>query len=167
MTRPCPTCAGEAVVPSLDTLAIEVERRLRRVAESSPSEAFLIEVHPRAAAALLADEGSRLRQLESLTSKSFNLEGVAHLALDAVQVAAEGTREVIERAALPVALGSEIEVHIDEVHAYNRRDGVGRLDGYPVCVAGAAGLVGHHVRVVVDEVSRYFALAHLAETADK
>ena len=147
-------------------MAIEVERRLRQVAESSASEAFLIEVHPQAAAALLADEGARLRQLESLTSKSFNLEGVPHLALDAVRVAAEGTREVVERAALPVVLGSEIEVHIDEVHAYDRRDGVGRLEGYPVCVAGAADLVGRNVRVVIDEATRYFALAHLAEGVD-
>ena len=83
---------------------------------------------------------------------------MAHVAVDAVRVAAEGSRDVIERAALPVVLGSEIEVRIDEVHAYNRRDGVGRLEGYPVCVAGAAELVGHHVRVVIDEAARYFAV---------
>src|ERR687895_1639213 len=47
LTKPCPTCVGEGVVLSAETVAIEVERHLRELAVERPdSEAFLIQVHP-------------------------------------------------------------------------------------------------------------------------
>jgi ribonuclease G len=48
ITKTCPTCNGEGVVLSEETVAIEVERKLRDlVAEKPKPEAFLIQVHPR------------------------------------------------------------------------------------------------------------------------
>src|SRR3712207_7645982 len=48
LTKPCPTCAGEGVVLSEDTVAIDLERKLRDLAAERPaSEAFLVQVNPR------------------------------------------------------------------------------------------------------------------------
>ncbi|GAB4245179.1 MAG: Rne/Rng family ribonuclease [Thermoleophilia bacterium] len=160
MTSPCPTCRGEGVVLSVETLVLATERRLRRLAAGSQAEAFLIEVHPRVAGALLAGDRARLRALESETGRSFVVEGVSHLPEDGFAVAAEGAREVITRAGLPLSAGQEVDVTIDEVHIYNRRDGIGRVEGLTVCVAGAAGAVGRTIRVAVDEVTRACAYAH-------
>src|SRR5205085_11903232 len=46
MTRPCPTCDGDGVVLSEETIAIEFERRLREIASRAPRkiEAFLIQI---------------------------------------------------------------------------------------------------------------------------
>src|SRR5205807_6313012 len=61
MTRPCPTCDGEGVIKSEETIAIEIERRLREIAKASPGkpEAFLVQLTPRVTAEFIGD-GSRL-----------------------------------------------------------------------------------------------------------
>ena len=53
MTKTCPTCDGEGVVKSEETIAIEVERQLRElVAEAGADgpEAYLVRMNPRVTA---------------------------------------------------------------------------------------------------------------------
>src|SRR5215204_435588 len=53
MTKACPTCGGEGVVKSEETIAIEAERRLRElVAEAGASgpEAYLVRMNPKVSA---------------------------------------------------------------------------------------------------------------------
>ena len=60
LTKPCPTCNGEGVVLSEETVAIEVERKLRDLAVERPdAEAFLIQVHPRVSGWLSGAPGGR------------------------------------------------------------------------------------------------------------
>ena len=75
MNKPCPTCDGEGVVRSEETIAIDVERRLRKLAKESKSEAFLVQVHPRVAAILIGGGGKPLRELEEETGKHFHFQG--------------------------------------------------------------------------------------------
>jgi len=160
LTETCPTCDGEGVVVSVDSLAIDAERRLRELVTSSTAEAFLVEVN--AEVALVLEEEGRLGALEADTGKHVVAEGVSYLEPGEVRMAAEGSRQVIDRAALPLAEGQELTLTIEEVHVYNRRDGVGRVDGYPVCVAGAADRVGKRVEVVVQRATRNCAEARLS-----
>jgi ribonuclease G len=162
MTRSCPTCEGEGRVLSPESMAIEAERRIRKLVEGSQSEAFLLEVSPQAAGVLAGGEGERLAELCRQTGKYLVIEGVAHLAPEDVEVAAEGTRAVIERAVLPVTEGQELDVSIQEQHSYEPRDGVARLDGgYVIGVSGAGEMVGRTARVVVESAGRNYAQARL------
>src|ERR671921_1925545 len=49
ISRPCPTCDGDGVIKSEETIAIEFERRLRLLAKKAPKkhEAFLVQMNPR------------------------------------------------------------------------------------------------------------------------
>ena len=48
MSRACPTCEGEGVIKSEETIAIEFERRLRDVAVEHPeAQALLVQMNPR------------------------------------------------------------------------------------------------------------------------
>src|ERR1700677_2280510 len=47
MSRPCPTCDGEGVIRSEETIAIEFERRMRELATHVEAEALLIQMNPR------------------------------------------------------------------------------------------------------------------------
>src|SRR4051812_19278337 len=75
MNKTCPTCLGEGVVRSEETIAIDVERRLRKLVTKSKSEAFLVQVHPRVAAILIGGGGKPLRELEEDTGKVFHFHG--------------------------------------------------------------------------------------------
>ncbi len=63
MSRPCPTCEGEGVIKSEETIAIELERRLREHASKALKrvEAFLVRMHPRVTAQFTGDGARVLR----------------------------------------------------------------------------------------------------------
>jgi ribonuclease G len=163
LTKRCPTCDGEGVVESEDTVAIDVLRKLRDlVEERSEPEAFLIRVNPKVAAKLL-EEGSGLRELEEKSGKHFHFEGGIALPLDTYDVAADGTRAEIEERALPFRVGDEVLVTIEEPHMYNADDAVARVDAYIVSVAGAGTHVGERRMVRIEAVGRSSATAVLLD----
>jgi ribonuclease G len=163
LTKPCPTCDGEGVVESEDTVAIDVLRHLRELVADRPDpEAFLIRVHPKVARKLL-DPESGLRELEAATGKHFHFEGGEALPLSTYEVADEGGRDEIERQALPFGVGDEVLVSIVEPHMYNVDDAVARVDSYVVSVTGGGRHVGERRMVRIDEVGRSVATASLLD----
>ena len=131
LTKRCPTCDGEGVVESEETVAIQVVRRLRddgrRAAREGGPEAFLVRVNPRVAAELLRED-SPLHELEEESGKHFHFEGGEALPLDTFEVVDQGTRAEIEERALPFQVGDEVLVRIEEPHMYNVDDAVARVD---------------------------------------
>ena len=117
LTKTCPTCEGEGVVLSEETVAIEVERWLRDlVAERPEPQAFLIQVNPRVTGQLVNGPGWPLLELESEVGKRFHFEGTEGLPIDHFAVLLEGTREEVEQRALPFREGEEVLVHLSLIH---------------------------------------------------
>ncbi len=164
LTAPCPTCHGEGVVLSAETVALEGLRKMREIAaEHADVEAFLIRVNPKVAREL-TDEDSGLAELESETGKRFHFEGGDALAIDTFTLIEQGTREEIEERALPFKVGEEVLVNIDEPHMYNADDAVARIDSYIVSVTGGGRFVGQRRMVRIEEVERAAATASLLGT---
>ena len=162
LTKTCPTCTGEGVVLSEDTVAIQVERQLRDlVAERPDPEAYLIQLHPRVAQLLLDGPGRPLIALEKEIGKTFLFEGTEALPLDHFKVALEGKLAEIEERALPFQAGEELLVQIEEPHMYEEDDGVAKIDGYLIEVAGGARGVGQRVMVRIEDVGRTAARASI------
>jgi ribonuclease G len=163
LTTKCPTCEGEGVVPSEETVAIDVLRRLRKLAAEQPDpEAFLIRINPHVAAELVS-EGSGLAELEQELDRHFHFEGGEALPIDTYDVVDSGTREQIEERALPFRVGEEVLVTIEEPHMYNADDAIARVDSYIVSVEGAASLVGERRLVRIETVARSAATASLLD----
>ena len=90
LTAPCPTCEGEGVVLSAETVALEGLRKLRDIAAENPEpEAFLIRVNPKVAAELI-DPDSGLAELEDETGKQFHFEGGDALPIDTFELVESG-----------------------------------------------------------------------------
>jgi ribonuclease G len=164
LTKACPTCEGEGVVLSEETVALEVDRWLRDLAVDRPkTPAFLIRVHPKVASILVGTHGApgTIVEIEEETGRHFHFEGTEALPIDHFEVVLEGTREEIEERALPFREGEEVLVEIEEPHMYNEDDAVAKLDGYIVSVFGAAPLVGEKTLVRIEKVGRSAAQASL------
>jgi ribonuclease G len=160
MTRPCPTCHGDGVIRSEETIAIEFERRLREVAAGSPDvEAFLIQMNPRVAGRFTGQGSRVLYALEDQTGKFFHFEGSEGLALDHFAVTLEGSRAEVQERAVPFSVGDEVLVEIVEPHMYDADDGVAKIDGYIISVRGASRSVGQKLMVRIEEVGRTAAIA--------
>jgi ribonuclease G len=164
MSKTCPTCHGEGVIKSEETIAIETARHLRQMVEEAGDgapEAYLVRINPRVSAWFTTDGARELHALEEQTGKFFHFEGSEGLPLDHFAVTMEGTRDEIEERAVPFRVGEEVHVDIVEPHMYNPDDGVAKIDGYLIAVTGGIGFVGEKKLVRIEEAGRTAALASL------
>jgi ribonuclease G len=164
MSRACPTCEGEGVIRSEETIAIDFERRLRDLVVEHPEiEAFLVQVNPRVSMQFTGHGSRVLHALEAQTGKSFLFEGSEGLALDHYAITFMGTREEVEERALPFRPGDEVLVEVVEPHMYDVDDAVAKIDGYIISIAGAAQFVGEKHMVRIGEVGRTAAAGVLLD----
>jgi len=163
MTRPCPTCDGEGVIKSEETIAIEFERKMRVLATQTDAEALLIQMNPRVSAEFTANGARVLHQVEEETGKWFHFEGSEGLPLDHFAVLMEANREEVLERALPFREGEEVYVEIVEPHMYSAGDAVAKIDGYIISVKDATSAVGEKRLVRIEEVGRTAAIAVLID----
>ena len=165
LTVPCPTCDGEGVVLSAETVALEGLRKMREIA-AKDGDAYLLRVNPKVAAELMSRE-SGLAELEEETGKQFHFEGGDALPIDTFEVVESGSVEEIEERSLPFKVGEEVLVRIEEPHMYNPDDAVARIDSYIVSVSGGGPFVGERKLVRIESVERSAAVASLPDGADQ
>ncbi len=161
ISRPCPTCDGDGVIKSEETIAIEFERRLRVLAKKAlkKHEAFLVQMNPRVSAQFTGNGQRVLHALEETTGRRFHFTGSEGLPLDHFDVVMEGSRDEVQERAVPFREGDEILVHIVEPHMYDVDDAVAKIDGYIISVAGGGRYVGNKRLVRVEHAGRTSATA--------
>ena len=168
LTRKCPVCEGDGFVVSDETVAIEVERKLRAVAAAGTRvQAYKVAVHPRVLSLLAGPGGSRLAAIEAAARRRFFLVPAenGHLHLDHFDVLEQGKLEALQPEA-PVKEGQTIPVKLVEVGLHDPAAGVGKQDGYDVVVANSAKLVGKKISVTVGRVLEGVAFATAAESVE-
>ncbi|MEA2444025.1 MAG: ribonuclease [Thermoleophilales bacterium] len=164
LTKTCPTCDGEGVVLSEETVALQVERWLRDLVIERPEpEAFLIQVHPSVSSLLINGPGRPLLGIEEEVNKHFHFEGSEALPIDTFKVLMEGTIDSITERALPFREGEEVLVKLEEPHMYNEDDAVAKIDGYLISVTSAGRNIGEQKLVRIERVGRSSAVASLVD----
>ncbi len=168
ISRPCPTCDGDGVIKSEETIAIEFERRLRVVAKKAlkKHEAFLVQMNPRVSQVFTGNAKRVLHALEEETGRRFHFTGTEGLPLDHFDVIMEGSREEVMERAVPFREGDEVLVHIVEPHMYDVDDAVAKIDGYIISVAGGGRFVGAKRLVRIDHAGRTSATASLLDNGE-
>ena len=164
MTRKCPTCAGDGIVVSDATIALQIERRLKALAVAgagSRVQAYRIALHPKELALLAGPGGERLRALEDATRRRFFLvPAEGHVHADHFEVLAEGRRDDLAPQT-SLTEGAEVELKLVEIDLHDGTAAVGKLDGLDVVVADAAKLVGKKAKVTIGRVLEGQAFAAL------
>jgi ribonuclease G len=164
MTRKCPTCAGDGIVVSDATIALQLERRLKALAVAgagSRVQAYRIALHPKELALLAGPGGERLRALEEATRRRFFLvPAEGHVHADHFEVLAEGRRDDLAPQT-SLTEGAEAELKLVEIDLHDGTAAVGKLDGIDVVVADAAKLVGKKAKVTIGTVLEGQAFATL------
>jgi len=164
LTRKCPVCEGDGIVVSDQTMAIQVERRLRSLAPAgSRVQAYRVAVHPRVLPLVVGPGGQRLAGIEEAAKRRFFLVPAenGHMHTDHFEVLAEGKLADLQPEA-PVAEGAELELKLVEVGLHDPTAAVGKVGGYDVVVAEAAKLVGKKAKVTIGRVLDGEAFATLA-----
>lgn len=161
MTRVCPTCDGRARILSEEVIAARLREQIADRLRESAAEAILAEAAPPVAAHLIGPGGNNLKDLERATGRAVFVRGAADCGPEELRIKMLGSRQQVERAALPVRDGERIKVLVEERHANNPKDGIARIEGYVIDVEGAGSLVGERVLVEVQRSLRTFATARV------
>jgi len=161
ISRTCPTCDGDGVVLSEETVAMEFDRRLRELAARAPrsTEAFLVQMNPAVSIEFTGLGARMLHELEDATGKVFHFEGTDSLPLDHFAVVMEGSADEVHERAVPFSPGEEVLVSIVEPHMYNVDDAVAKIDGYIVSVSGGGAFIGEKRLVRIEDAGRNSARA--------
>ena len=166
LTRKCPTCAGEGVVVSEATAVVDAERRLRALAASKPrTKAFKVELNAHVAELLIGPgrRPARARSRRSTQAPVLRRRARRASRTTTSRCSTRARSRSSPSTGAPVEEGQTLEVKLVEVGRHDAGAGVGKLDGWPVCVGGAAKLVGKKVKVRIARVLDGIAYAALVD----
>ena len=165
LTRKCPTCAGDGVVISEQSAAIDLERRLRGIARGSRVQAYRVEVNARVAALLVGPGAKRLQEIEAATRRRFFLEPRENVHVDHFVVLQQGKVETVAPEA-PFEEGATVDLQPVEVGLHDPQAALAKLDGYDVVIAGAARLVGKKVKAQITRIQPGIAYATMVKASE-
>jgi ribonuclease G len=161
LTKRCPTCAGDGIVFSEVSAAVEIERKLRVLAASSRSAAFRVELNPHVAATLIGPGAERLQAIEERTRRRFFVEPKEGAPPEHFEVLERGPLAKLQPES-PVEEGQELMLKLVEVGLHDATAGMAKHDGVDVSVARGAGLVGKRVKARITRVLDGIAYAEPA-----
>ncbi|WP_053961058.1 Rne/Rng family ribonuclease [Sulfobacillus thermosulfidooxidans] len=163
LTRVCPQCDGRGHVLSEEVIARRLRQRIVERLKESGAEAILAEANPAIASHLIGPGGTNLKELERNTGRAVFVRGAQDCEMEEIKIIKVGTREEVERLALPVHEGQRLDVLVQERHASNAKDGIARLEGYVVDIESAGDKVGEVVHVEIVRALRTFATARIVD----
>ncbi|GAW93330.1 Rne/Rng family ribonuclease [Calderihabitans maritimus] len=166
LLKNCPYCDGKGKVLSDETVSLRVKKEIKELAQKTEAPAILVEVNPTVASLLIGPGGSHLRELEKKIDKRLLIKGEETLHIEEVQIKPLYDEGEIDKLAVPVEVGQRLKVKIESPHSSNINDGIARVHGFVVDVAGAAPLIGQQVEVEVTKVFRTWARARLVSELD-
>lgn len=163
LLKACPYCDGRGRVLSEETIGIRAMNEIFKLSQHTGAEAILVEVHPSVASLLIGSGGGNLREMEGKTRKHVIVRGCEHYHQEVINIRALHSQSEIDAIGVPVRPGQILEVKVEEPHASNIYDGIGRVNGFIVDIEGASSLIGDTVPVEITKVFRTYCKAKLVD----
>jgi len=161
MCKVCPYCQGRGFIKSEETIRLEIERKIKKLARESNNKAFLLKMNSDIASLIIGQDGKNLKYLESTVKRYLAIQSDPKLPLDSFILIAEGSVGEIKDEARPCRMGDILDIVIEEQYLHNRNDAISRLDGYIVQINGGGKYIGERVKVRIKSVSRTSAVAEI------
>ncbi len=159
LCKPCPCCNGIGYVKSEETIRLDVERKIRKLAKESFDKAFLIKLNPSIAAQIIGKGGQNLKNIEMLTRKYLAVKSDENLPLDAFIIEAQGDISDIQEASRPFKIGDIIDnIEVEKAYSHNRNDALSRVEGYVIQIINGRQHIGKPVKVEITAISKTSAV---------
>ncbi|MCC6445462.1 MAG: Rne/Rng family ribonuclease [Armatimonadetes bacterium] len=160
LSEACSYCQGRGRLASPETVSIEVERELERLATRVDDEAFLVSLHPRVALYLIGLSGSVVDRLEKRLRRGIYVRADVSVHLEKYRVVSGGLQE-IDRRILPYTPAQVVECAVERDMLSVVPRTTAWCEGYLVELENAIGYVGQRVKVRLTEVHRSYALGEV------
>mgnify|MGYP000854937456 CR=1 FL=1 len=157
LEQSCPLCQERGRVDAAATVGLRIIADLQEEVRRSEAPILAVTCHPVVAAWLIGGEGKQLAQLETELQRELLVRGDSCFAMSSYRVEKHSVNSCGSQ--LPVYRGEVLQVKVESVHQENHNDGIARLNGYVIQIAGAAKQVGNWLTVEVQHVMKTHALA--------
>ncbi|MFN3651118.1 MAG: Rne/Rng family ribonuclease [Armatimonadota bacterium] len=157
MSHQCPYCQGRGRVWSPETMAIQIEREIRRLAAKQELDAVLVYCNPEVAAWMIGSEGDDVEQLERLIRKPVYVRARHDFHTEKFEVLPADMLEM-ERQVLPYHGGQVVDCYVTKIDLITPPRSAAWVDGYFVDLANGVRYQGQTVRVRLTDVRRSFAM---------
>lgn len=164
MSHVCPYCQGRGRVWSPETMAIQIEREIRRRCAREEIDALLVYASPEVAEQLIGPEGENVERLERLLRRPVYVRARHDYHVEKWEVVPAEMLEM-ERQMLPFHGGEVVECRVVPSPIITPPRAAAWTDGYFVDVANGARLQGQPARVRLVDVRRSFALGEVVPPA--
>ncbi|NLW24592.1 MAG: Rne/Rng family ribonuclease [Clostridia bacterium] len=162
LERICPCCEGKGRILSENTIALQIKDELNNLASRTLAEAICVEAHPSVSSLLIGPGGGLLSKLEEQLGKKIIIRGRENIDYTDYKIQAVYNAQKANNT-IPVEEEQVLKIHIEETHAQNPTDGIGRLEGFIINVENAGKLVGQEVWVEITKIFRTYAKAKLID----
>lgn len=162
MDEPCPYCGGNGRLPSAESVAISIERDLRRLARAQNSaEAFRVTCNPQVAAYLVGEAGEDIELLEHNLQRALYVRVSEDLHQEKYEIQ-PGKMDDLDRVLLPYRKGQVLDVQVTRNPLVAPPAATGfTAEGYLVEMANGAKFVGQSVRAKIVRLGRSCAQAEV------
>lgn len=158
MDEVCPYCAGTGRVSSPQSVAMKIERELRRKSRNEKGEAFIISCHPLVAAALVGEDGAEIEALEHTIERGIYIRA-SDIGHHEKYEIATGRLDECDRKLTVLKRGQVAEARVLTISDSTPPTATALVEGGMIVFVPPAGRQpGHGVRVRISMVGRSFAV---------
>jgi len=156
----CPYCLGRGVVPSAESISIEAERALRRIASESDGKAFVVQVNPAVAYHLIGTRGEVIEEIERRINRKVYVRAREDLHVEKYEIV-PGDPAQIERSILPFKRNATLDCDVVRNPYATLPHSAAWVDGYLLDLTNGGRFIGQPVRVRLTEIRRSWAMAEV------
>ncbi|HRJ27701.1 MAG TPA: Rne/Rng family ribonuclease [Fimbriimonadaceae bacterium] len=158
ITDVCPTCSGRGRIVSQETVALWIERDMRRMLGES-GDAFLVECHPAVIETLIGADGENVEDLEHELNRGIFLRANFDLTFEEYTIS-PASIEQLDREYMGYRRAQVLEVNVRRSSLEASKKVVGWTDsGYYIELLDGVDHIGHRVKVCLQDIRRSFAVA--------
>jgi ribonuclease G len=161
LTDTCPYCHGLGRIPSAETVSMNIERDIRKMAKTVTSEAIFVLAHPDVAGYFVGPQGEDIERLERQVQRSIYVRSDINWHIEKYEIE-PGVAARIEQAHPLPKRGQIVETAVTKsmlstppwATAYC-------LDGYQMDITNGAKNQGQNARVRITNVGRSLAIGEV------
>jgi ribonuclease G len=160
MTEPCPYCQGRGRVESAETVSLNIERALRKMAAETDDEAFLVHAHPDVVFYLVGSGGDVIEEIERRLKRVVYVRANEALHIEKYDIS-PGDIQGMERQMTPWKRGEIVDCQVVRNPFSVLPRASAWLDGYLVELENGGKYIGRRVRARLSEIKRSYAFGEV------
>jgi len=143
----CPYCGGAGQVLTPESVSIEIERELRRLAREPSTALIVVEANPQVVLEFIGEDGQYVRELEESVGKPIYIRARSQLHAEAYEVTAS-TQEEVDRKLKQFVTGQKVHLKPEDFVPLEESDRrAAFVDGYAIDIPPGTPLPSHSMAV--------------------